>query len=196
MHNGFTLADNPDDFLTVRLGIGRNDPEAAGKTLVLEQLGISPHGHFALRRKGKGLDPLLLAFLRVLCLKGESEVKAWTPGEEAEAKEEDAWKRTRRVLLKGGDGEGELSEEDRKLLSILEERAHRYLLTRCELLLRSYPTALEQDVEDLDSKKTKEEKEGKEQLSTARRFCLQLRAGEKRILLDTIGLCKDKVGKK
>ncbi len=162
VHNGFALQDNPDDFLALRLGVGKNDALARQKTAVLEKIGLNPQGHFALKRKDV-LEPLLLAFLRVLCLKTVSEVEEWTS--------EDGEKERR--LLEGG-----ASHE-------LDQRALQYLCTRCELLLKTYPTTLEED-----ERKRQEELEA---MSQPKRFCLFLRMGEKRILNHTIQICKDRL---
>ncbi len=174
VHNGFCVPDNPDDFLAVRLGVGKNDPTATAKTALLEALGVSPHGHFALRRRRQGRpDPLLMAFLRVICLKTDAEVKEWA---DSEGHPEKA-----RELLRV-----EEEEEASSSLAELDSRAYRYLMTRCELLLKSYPTTLEEDVET-----RKEEAEKK--LTQTQRFCLYLRIGEKEILHQTIRFCKDKL---
>jgi len=64
----------------------------------------------------------------------------------------------------------------------LDSRAYQYLLSRCELLLRCYPTTLEEDAERL---KTSD-------LSLASKFCIRLRMGEKKLLQEAIALCQEK----
>ncbi len=160
IHNGFAVQDNPDDFLQVRLGVGKNDSLAEGKKSLLESLGISPHGHFAL--KSSKIEPLLLAFLRVICLKTKDEIEEWSSDDD----------KSKDLLHAGRSAD-------------LDKRAHQYLMTRCELLLKSYPTTLEGDEE--------ERKNNSEKTSAVQKFCLHLVMGEKRILMDNIKLCKEQL---
>ena len=112
-----------------------------------------------------GLDRMLIAFLRVMVMSSEEQLEKWH--------RED---KTRDLLNE------ELSEDD------LDKKAYTYLQTRCTLLLRSYPTTLEKDEAILKG----EGEEGND-LKQMTRFCVQLRAEEKRILNDNIEFCKNKL---
>ena len=108
------------------------------------------------------MDPTLLAFLRIMNLKTADEVKEWTDGE-------DTFK-------------GLLAPAESFTKPELDKKAFQYLSTRCTLLLRSYPTSLEADVE-----------EAAKEVSAAKRMALTLRMGEKKILNATIKFCQERL---
>ena len=69
VHNGFVFDTNANDCLTLKLGISKNDSNAADKFKFLEELSINRTGLFFMSNLSeKPLDPTLLGFLRVLCL--------------------------------------------------------------------------------------------------------------------------------
>merc|ERR1712027_62167 len=72
----------------------------------------------------------------------------------------------------------------------LDLKALNYLLTRCTLLLKSYPTSLEEDAGLLSGEA--EVTDGRK-MSLRRRMCTVLRKSEKEILNDTIKMCKDRL---
>ena len=160
VHNGFVFENNDHDCLQIKLGISKNDPLAKTKFELLARLTVSPQGHFALKKSEKPVDQMLLAFLRVMCLNTKEQLDSWAEEEKI------------RDLL------NEKTDED------LDKKAFQYLLTRCTLLLRSYPTTLEDDVEKMEKS---------DNLSQSVRFCLALRMAEKKILNATIKYCQEKV---
>ena len=168
VHNGFVLEDNPFDTLVIKLGISKNDQLARSKYDLLAKLVVSPHGHFTLAPKPadvSALDPNLFAFLRVMNMSTEEQIGHW-------------------------------SERAKDLLSPtcddadLDLKALNYLLTRCTLLLKSYPTSLEEDAGLLSGEA--EVTDGRK-MSLRRRMCIVLRKSEKEILNDTIKMCKDRL---
>ena len=168
VHNGFVLDNNPFNTLIINLGISKNDQLARSKYDLLSKLVISPHGHFTLSPKPadvSSLDPNLLAFLRVMNMSTEEQIGHWT-------------EKAKDLLV------ANCEEDD------LDQKSINYLLTRCLLLLKSYPTSLEEDVGLLSGGT---EATGAEGLSERRRMCIVLRKLEKEILNDTIKMCKDRL---
>jgi len=156
IHNGFVFPDNQEDCLTLRLGIAKTDPLASARLNLLEKLGISSQ-KFYLRRTAEPVDGRLMAFLRVLQLDGD-QIKEWQ------------------------NADGEASAE--KLLDIdnrlpVDGKVMQYMITRAALLLRAYPTTLEQDQTIL--------KESKDEIE---RMTCQLRLAEKRILVNCVAYCE------
>ena len=74
-----------------------------------------------------------------------------------------------------------------------------YMITRAALLLRSYPTTLEQDQATMkDSKVTESEKQGSSEAKITSqdpvlRLTTQLLLCEKRILVATVAYCEQKL---
>ena len=74
-----------------------------------------------------------------------------------------------------------------------------YMITRAALLLRSYPTTLEQDQATMkDSKVTESEKQGNSEAKITSqdpvlRLTTQLLLCEKRILVATVAYCEQKL---
>jgi len=155
IHNGFVFPDNQTDCLTVRLGVAKTDSLASLRLNLLEMVGVESQ-KFYLRRTEEPLDPKLVAFLRVLqmdqpTLQGMIE------------KQKEEWMK----LL------------DIKERSPLDVKVMQYMITRAALLLKAYPTTLEQDQQIL--------KESKEPITT---MTCQLRLCEKRILVNTVAYCE------
>lgn len=154
IHNGFVFPDNQEDCLTLRLGIAKTDPLSSARLDLLDKLGITSQ-KFYLSRTAQPLDGRLMAFLRVLQLDA-AQIKEW---QEAESPHQ-------------------LSEVDERLP--MDGKVMQYMITRAALLLRAYPTTLEQDQETL--KETKDEIE---------RMTCQLRLCEKRILVNCVAYCEN-----
>eukprot|EP00039_Didymoeca_costata_P017199 m.317142 g.317142 ORF g.317142 m.317142 type:complete len:432 (+) comp16504_c2_seq30:2031-3326(+) len=77
VHSGFVLEENPHDFLTIKLGVGKADPLSTLKTKLLEALSIPSSGEFTIGKSGE-LDPQLNAFIRINSLKkGLHQQKGW-----------------------------------------------------------------------------------------------------------------------
>lgn len=165
VHNGFVFDTNVNDCLTLKLGISKNDPNAADKFKFLEELSINRTGLFFMSNLSeKPLDPTLLGFLRVLCL---------TKDNIEEMKDDLAVVKSFLCDL-----------PDAPFAPELDRRVYQYLETRCQLLLKSYPTSLEEDLELLAKK---------EELSQKQYFCVLLRKQEKEMLNGAITYCKAKL---
>lgn len=101
-----------------------------------------------------------------------------------------------------------LTHEDCGIETAVEDRAWSFLKTRCELLLKLYPTTKEvrcrtEQIEQLDytlplmdgSPFQEDERLLAEDLGQRRRMCVLLRVAEKRILLSTIDYASHKIRK-
>ena len=64
----------------------------------------------------------------------------------------------------------------------IDKKVYQYLQTRCQLLLKSYPTSLEEDLAELHEA-------GKDDLSQKKYLCLVLRSKEKKMLHGAITYC-------
>jgi len=158
VHNGFVFPDNQADCLTVRLGVAKTDALAAARLALLERLGLHTQ-KFQLRRTEEPLEGGLVAFLRVLQMDAAGL---------AEERGEEQLEQLRRV------------EEEQAV----DGKVMQWLITRAALLLRSYPTTLEQDVESL-----REEKDAIAAITS------QLVLAEKRILVATVAYCEQRLQK-
>lgn len=162
VHNGFVFESNQDDCLTLKLGISKNDALALDKVSFLEELNIPRTGLFFIKNltpeTTKPIDEALLGFLRVLCMT---------------AADLDVYR-------------GNI-DQIKSLIDVnachgeLDKRVYKYLETRCQLLLKSYTTSLEEDLDLLKSK----------DLSQKQYFCYLLRSREKQMLNGAINYCSN-----
>lgn len=153
IHNGFVFPDNQEDCLTLRLGIAKTDPLASSRLQLLEKLAISSQ-RFYLRRTAEPVDGRLMGFLRVLQLDAQ-QIKEYLEAESC----------------------SQLVDIDERLS--VDAKVMQYMITRAALLLRAYPTTLEQDQDTL--------KESKDEID---RMTCQLRLCEKRILVNCVAYCE------
>jgi len=173
VHNGFVPVGsdgriiNAHDSYVLKLGVSKNDPVAADKLEMLDVLSIPRHGTYFPLSQGGGdkppFDNVLLAFVRILCLKTKEEL---APFKEDPEKVRD--------LL------NDSFEAD------LDDKAYKYIETRCSLLLRSYPTTLDQD------EKLLSDGEEVKKLSANKLNCVRLRVEEKKILSLVVKHCQNK----
>merc|ERR1719189_1677027 len=158
IHNGFVFPDNQADCLTIRLGVAKTDTLATARLALLERLGVSSQ-KFHLRRTEEPLEGGLVAFLRVLQM------------DQAAIQEE-------------------MDKEDTEILGLcrveketpVDAKVMQYMITRAALLLRSYPTTLEQDQATMKGSK-----------DPVVRLTTQLLLCEKRILVATVAYCEQKL---
>jgi len=158
IHNGFVFPDNQSDCLTVRLGVAKTDALAVSRLALLEKLEIHSQ-KFHLRRTEEPLEGSLVAFLRVL------QMDQATIQEQME-KECSELQKLRQVEVE----------------TPLDGKVMQYMITRAALLLRAYPTTLEQDQTTV-----KETKDPIVLLTTQLMLC------EKRILVNTVAYCEQRL---
>ena len=70
-----------------------------------------------------------------------------------------------------------------QVIKNVDKRVYQYLQTRCQLLLKSYPTTLEEDSAELHEA-------GKDDLSQKKYLCLVLRSKEKKMLHGAVKYCE------
>jgi len=157
VHNGFVFPDNQHDCLTIKLGVARTDPLATARNALLQRLGVSSNRSFHLTRTERPLDSQLTAFLRVLQM-DQAQMEEWQAKAEL----------------------GDLLDIDAS--TAVDGKMMQYMITRAALLLRSYPTTLEQDQEKL--------KQTKNQIDL---MTCQLLLCEKRILVNTVAYCEQQL---
>ena len=204
VHNGFvykcisneekkpTDISSPHDSMVLRIGIARTDPLAQAKYDILDQLSIPRSGgHFVLNKDAKPFDNVLLAFLRVLCMTTKEDIAKWENSDEektAMAEENEKNKSD------GDDKKNNFADKVRELLndhlsdnSELDVKVYKYLETRCTLLLRSYPSSLEDDFKRLNVGETTTDNSGS---CLNQKHCVLLRLEEKLILNHVIDYCR------
>ena len=205
VHNGFVYTvDSIDESkqpqpvsphvsMVLRIGIARTDPLAQDKYDILDQLSIPRSGgHFVLNKEEKPFGNLLLAFLRVLCMTTKEEISKWGNNEnvESESKEDD-------LKLNGAEAikSDNFADKVRELLNDklsndpdFDVKVHKYLETRCSLLLRSYPSSLEDDFKNL--KVAENSNNDVSSVSLNKKHCNLLRLQEKEILNHVIDYCR------
>jgi len=292
VHNGFvsrteSVSPNPHDAFVLKMGVAKNDPLAAAKLDLLDRLSVPRQGtYFPLDLSDKPFDNVLLALVRILCLKSKEEIEPLTLGKnekienensenkntdedkkndsekdcddnkedngeniknndkdnkeqnsenkDEEEKKENQEKKSdeedKKEEKEAAETNGEITKKEateetskkaagdvfedkvRDLLNDvwlddpeLDKKAFKYIETRCMLLLKSYPTSLEQDL-DLLAKtlnddvqaEAKEETTPTKATPTSAKLnanqinCVLLRTGEKKILKHVIQYCQNK----
>lgn len=161
LHSGFVYEGNEFDRLALRVGVSKNDTLYSMKAEVLARIPLNSNCTFYLH--ADALNPVdgdLLAYLRVFSM-------------------------DHAALFEHMFGEGS-SERQQNLKEFLkpvnkanEIKAWSFLETRAQILLRAYPTTLQEDDEILL----------KEGLSENSRLAVKLRRCEKRILLNVVDYC-------
>lgn len=152
IHNGFVFPDNQADCLTIRLGVAKTDTLATARLALLERLGVTSQ-KFHLRRTEEPLEGGLVAFLRVLQM-DQAAIQEQMDKEDTEilglCRVEVRNKQTdRREMLK-------TAQDIFQKETPVDAKVMQYMITRAALLLRSYPTTLEQDQATMKDSKVKE----------------------------------------
>ncbi|XP_046840000.1 actin-histidine N-methyltransferase-like isoform X2 [Xenia sp. Carnegie-2017] len=127
VHSGFYYENNKHDLLHIQLGISSSDPLYVLKTQLLSKLAINQK-NLAVTTRQYVMTKDLLAFLRIFCITEESKSLI---GENDEKFHAIFYDETQRI-----------SDEN-------EMKVWDFIQTRCSLLLRMYPTTIEQDDEML-----------------------------------------------
>ena len=213
VHNGFVYScssvkcdeenttSGQNDSMVLRLGIGRTDPLAQPKYDLLDQLSIPRSGgHFVISKEEKPFDNVLLAFLRILCMTTKEDINKWsnsnTQESEGEISQETETEESKEA--KTNENESTFADKVRELLNDnlasqpeLDVKVYKYLETRCTLLLRSYPTTIEEDLKTLSLEEGAGKHPGNHNLN--RKHCTILRSQEKQILHHVLKYCQKSV---
>jgi protein-histidine N-methyltransferase len=146
IHNGFVNVDNDNKDLFIKLSISKSDELYEGRMNLLEKLDLEPVGNFQV---SPFLSSSLLGFVRVFNMNREML---------------DTW-------LKA-DNPKELYRSDLKLDESFNKKVTQFLLMRIKLLIRAFPTTLEEDRNLLDAPN----------ISKTKKMLIQYRMLEKEIL--------------
>ncbi|CAG9788151.1 unnamed protein product [Diatraea saccharalis] len=119
LHNGFVYCNNKYDSLSLTLGISSGDPLRDTKLSVLNKLGLAGVTHYSLYQGENPVSPELLAFIRIFNMNQEELTKWSSIGLPSDLVSSDSTSST-------------------AIGEIIERRAHKYLLTRCQLIRAAY----------------------------------------------------------
>ncbi|KAL7637676.1 UNVERIFIED_CONTAM: hypothetical protein RMT77_011285 [Armadillidium vulgare] len=127
LHSGFVYKDNPSDTYALKLGVSKSDPLYEEKSKFLSSVSLSVNGSFPLVHGKLPVSPDLLCFTRVFCMDKEA-LSHWR-------------KEDRKAYS--------LRRDNCNMGASFDEKVDTFLHTRVSLLLKSYPTSLEEDLEAL-----------------------------------------------
>ncbi|XP_064403787.1 actin-histidine N-methyltransferase-like [Halichondria panicea] len=157
IHQGFVFMRNKSDALQIRLGLSTDDPHYDGRKKILEKLNIPVGGEFSVYCMECPFSQSLVAFTRVFTATAE-------------------------------ELEGLLIMDQEQLTGTLfndrwsgDNRVLSFLLIRCQILLRSYTTSLDQDAPLLDKLHT---------FTPYTQLAIQIRICEKRILHNAVAYAR------
>ncbi|XP_074643249.1 actin-histidine N-methyltransferase-like [Tubulanus polymorphus] len=158
IHSGFVYEDNLYDKLSIKLGISKNDALYKKKTELLMKCDVPQSKSFCLQNGPNPVGIDLLVFLRVFSM-DEATLSSYL-GDGTEIHD---------FLEKLKNPHSNLSKEN-------EMKAWSYLETRAALLMKSYPSSVQEDEQNLSSP----------DLSPSGRSAIQLTLCERQILKKTI----------
>lgn len=156
----FVIENNKWDSVVIRLGLSQSDPLVKQRTALLETIGITKNSEITVLPAPKFISPELLAFVRIFNM-NEEQLNHWLAPEKV-----------------GSD----LLYLDCALDTALEIKTWNFLKMRLTLLLKAFPTNLEDDVKLLEQ----HQKKGQQKLSHIKTMIVQYRITEKRILSDAL----------
>lgn len=68
LHNGFVYDNHPCNTVRVKIGISKQDPQFSLKDTLCRKIDIDTNGYHELEHKSKGLNPRILATVRIFFL--------------------------------------------------------------------------------------------------------------------------------
>lgn len=161
LHSGFVFEENEYDRLALRMGVSKNDILYSMKAEVLARIPLKSNGTFYLY--ADALNPVdcdLLAYLRVFSMDKDTLVE-YLFGEGVPLRQK------------------QLKEFSTPVSKANELKVWSFLETRARLLLKAYPTTIQEDSELL----------AKDGLSENSRLAIKLRRCEKQILGNVVEYC-------
>lgn len=160
----FVYTENDKDFINIKLGLSTSDQLFNERAKLLEMLGIAKNCEVKVLQSPDFISPQLLAFVRIFNMNKE-QLNHWITSERA----------------------GDLFHIDCALETALETKTWMFLQTRLTLLLKIFPTALQED-ETLLSNHQK----GQAKLGHVKALIVQYRILEKRILENALDYVKQR----
>nr|XP_027200109.1 histone-lysine N-methyltransferase setd3-like [Dermatophagoides pteronyssinus] len=116
LHNGFVYDNHPCNTVRVKIGISKQDPQFSLKDTLCRKIDIDTNGYHELEHKSKGLNPRILATIRIFFLDNEG-LEKWIKSKKSES----------------------LFDEKCTDLQYLNDKVKEFLSMRCKLLLKRYP---------------------------------------------------------
>lgn len=123
VHNGFVFPDNENKSFSLRLALSKSDELFETRSEILSRLGMSGIQMFEILPE---ISSELLAFVRIFNM-SKDQLQEWTEADDEKIKQ--------------------LSNKSSKFDEALERKIHLFLLTRVKILLKAFPTTLEEDEE-------------------------------------------------
>lgn len=164
VHNGFIYPENTKDSVSIRLGLGNHDELYSDKSKLLDQLHIANNCELKVLQSPEYISPHLLAFVRIFNM-NQDQLNHWINTERAV----------------------DLLHIDCALETSLESKTWMFLQTRLCILLRVFPTTLEDDeIALLNHQK------GQSKLGHIKAMLLQYRILEKKILMNALDYAKQR----
>ena len=160
----FIYPENSKDSVLIRLGLGNHDQLYTEKTQLLDQLHIANNCELKVLQSPEFISSHLLAFVRVFNMNRE-QLNHWTNSERAV----------------------DLLHIDCGLETSLELKTWMFLQTRLGILLRVFPTTLEDDENTLMN-----HQKGQAKLGHIKAMLLQYRILEKKILINALDYAKQR----
>ena len=161
----FINATNPKDSIAIKLGLSASDPLCEARAKLLSLLDIPKNSELKLLPSPEYISPQLLAFVRVFNMNAE-QLQHW---------------------MSESDRAADLMHIDCALDTSLETKTWQYLQTRLMLLLRIFPSSLEQD--EVELKKLHDKQIELDYVSS---MILEYRVLEKRILSAALEYAKQR----
>lgn len=158
IHNGFVFPENDNKKFNIKLSLSKADELYDDRAKLLDTLGLSASGNYQIAPTFSGE---LLAFVRIFNMNKE-ELKKWL---EANTKD--------------------LLSPDLKLEKAMEQKILMFLLMRVKILLKAFPTTLEEDQALLET-----------QTQKTKAMLIQYRMLEKKALMEIAGGLETKMKSK
>lgn len=164
VHNGFVYANNTKDNVCIRLGLSASDELFTERSQLLEQLNIPKNCELKVLQSPDYISPELLAFVRIFNM-NQDQIKHWLNSERA----------------------ADLLHIDCALETSLESKTWIFLQTRLTLLLKVFPTTLEDDEIMLAN-----HLKGQTKMGHNKAMLIQYRILEKKILSNALEYAKQR----
>lgn len=157
----FVVENNQADSVAIRLGLSQTDPLVKQRSQLLESIGITKNSEITVLPASRGfISPELLAFVRIFNM-NEEQLEHWLAPDKVAS---------------------DLQHLDCALDTAVEIKTWSFLKMRLTLLLKAFPTTMEEDINLLEQ----HHKKGQQKLSHIKTMVIQYRIIEKRNLRDAL----------
>lgn len=156
IHNGFVFPENDNKCFNIKLSLSKSDELYEDRVKLLENLGVRTTGQFQI---SPSFSNELLAFVRTFNM-NKDELTTWLQAENTK----------------------ELLNPDLKMEKAVEQKNLMFILMRVKILLKAFPTSLEEDEALLET-----------QLQKTKQMLVQYRVLEKKVLTETAAMIDGKI---